>query len=99
MVKAKPRIFLDTNVIFSGLYSPSGAPGKILEGFVKGKINVLISHQVLEELVRVMTIKLPEGLPALKVLLTNVPPEIIPDPPIEESGQWKGYLLAGMPQF
>ena len=56
---------------------------------------MLSSRTILEELVRVMTIKLPEGLPALKVLLTNVPPEIIPDPPIEESGQWKGYLLAG----
>jgi uncharacterized protein len=86
--KPKLRIFLDTNVIFSGLYSSQGAPGIVLEHFVKGHVNVVISQQVLEEVVRTTKVKLPEALPALKRFLVNAPLEVIADPSPEAIQQW-----------
>ena len=89
---SKPRVFLDTNVIFSGLYSSKGAPGKILELFIKGQIEVVVSQQVLDEVVRTVKDKLPEALPALNTLLVNNPPEVVPAPEIEYIKQWPGVL-------
>ena len=80
MPKSKPRVFLDSNVIFSGLYSPEGAPGIILEHFVKGRMNVVVSQQVLEEVIRTIKEKLPDALPALRRLLVSVLPEVVADP-------------------
>ena len=81
--KRKPRVFLDSNVIFSGLYSPRGSPALILERFIAGDISVVVSQQVLEEVVRTIRKKLPESLPVLKRLLISTPPEVTPDPPLE----------------
>ena len=92
MPKSKVRVFLDTNVIFSGLYSSKGTPGILLELFIKGDINVVVSQQVLEEVVRTLKEKLPEALPALRKLLVNMPPEIRPDPSLEEIKHWAGKL-------
>jgi putative PIN family toxin of toxin-antitoxin system len=82
------RVFLDTNVIFSGLYSPGGAPGIILKYFAAGRIGVVVSRQVLEEVVRTIKEKLPEALPALKRFLVNAPPEVWADPSIESIQHW-----------
>ena len=92
MSKPKPRVFLDSNVIFSGLHSPQGAPGAILERFIKGGINVVVSQQVLEEVIRTIKEKLPEALPALKSLLVSMPPEVITDPKLEDIKRWAKRL-------
>ncbi|RJO62919.1 MAG: putative toxin-antitoxin system toxin component, PIN family [Dehalococcoidia bacterium] len=89
------RVFLDTNVIFSGLYSHGGAPGVIIEAFVKGEIKAVISQQVLEELVRTVKEKLPVVIPVLKAMLVNSPPEIVPDPSAAEIKTWASLLEAG----
>jgi putative PIN family toxin of toxin-antitoxin system len=94
-VKPEPRVFLDSNVIFSGLYSSGGAPGIILELFMRGKIRVVVSQQVLEEVVRTLKEKLPGALPALKTLLVNTPPEIVKDPLVSEITRWADRLQAG----
>lgn len=83
MSKRKLRVFLDSNVIFSGLYSPRGSPALILEHFVAGDISVVVSQQVLEEVVRTIKEKLPDALPVLKKLLVSTPPEVTADPPLE----------------
>lgn len=95
MPKPEPRVFLDSNVIFSGLYSSQGAPGAILEHFIRGKIRVVISQQVLEEVVRIVKEKVPTAIPALQRLLLNIPPEIVADPEPEEIAQWTGGLSIG----
>jgi putative PIN family toxin of toxin-antitoxin system len=82
------RVFLDSNVIVSGLYSSQRAPGKIIEYFIAGRIKVVVSRQVLEEIVRVIRQKLPEALPALNTLLINTPPEIVKDPPASDMERW-----------
>ena len=83
MSKRKLRVFLDSNVIFSGLYSPRGSPALILEHFVAGDISVVVSQQVLEEVVRTVKEKLPDALPVLRRLLMSTPPEVAADPPLE----------------
>lgn len=86
--KPKLRVFLDSNVLFSGLYSADGPAGVILRCFVEGKLRVVISQQVLEEVVRTIKEKLPEALPALKKLMVNIPPEVVGDRPSEEVARW-----------
>lgn len=86
------RVFLDSNVILSGLYSPKGPPGIILEHFVKGNISVVVSRQVLEEVIRTVKEKIPGVLPALRTLLINAPPEITADPKLEEIERWTGKM-------
>lgn len=78
--RANLRVFLDSNILFSGLYSTEGPPGKIVDLYVRGEISVLVSTLVLEELVRTIRTKLPKALPALERLLTSVPPEVVADP-------------------
>ncbi len=95
MPKPRPRVFLDSNVIFSGLYSPEGAPGVILDHFVKGSISIVVSQQVLEEVVRTVRAKLPDALPALKRLLMGIPPEIVADPESREVERWMNKLPLG----
>jgi putative PIN family toxin of toxin-antitoxin system len=88
----RPRVFLDSNVIFSGLYSRKGAPSRILQAFVTGSICVGISQQVLDEVVRTIKEKLPAILPMLKELLMSAPPEIQADPTREEVNRWEDRL-------
>ncbi len=93
--RPRPRIFLDSNVIISGLYSSNGAPGEILERFVKGEIRLVISQQVLEEVVRNIQVKLPEALAALETLLVNAPPEVAKDPDYSAVEHWTDRLSVG----
>lgn len=86
------RVFLDSNVIFSGLYSSSGAPGKILEVFIEGELELVISRQVLDEVIRTIKEKLPQILPALRKLLENSPPEVVRDPALEDVKRWASEL-------
>jgi len=90
----RPRVFLDSNVIFSGLYSSEGAPAVILRRFIEGGLRVVMSQQVLEEVVRTMNEKLPEALPSLRQLLVSVPPEITEDPAPEDVARWDGVIHA-----
>lgn len=86
--KPKPRVFLDSNIIFSGLYSPKGAPGIILEHFIKGDISMVVSQQVLEEVIRTIKEKLPDALPASRRLLVSIPLEVRADPEPGEIKRW-----------
>jgi putative PIN family toxin of toxin-antitoxin system len=92
VARSKPRVFLDSNVIFSGLYSSKRAPGIILEHFIRGNIRVVVSQQVLEEVIRTLKEKLPDTLPSLKKLLVSTPPEIIADPSLKEIERWAGKI-------
>ncbi len=90
----RPRVFLDANVIFSGLCSAQGAPAVLLKLFVEGRLRVVISQQVLEEVVRTIGRRLPEALPSLRKLLLSVPPEIAEDPPPEDIAFWAQVVHA-----
>ena len=94
MIRLGLRVFLDTNVLFSGFYSEGGPPGEILNLYVRGEITVVVSRQVLEELVVAIREKLPLAISALERLLTGVPPEVVADPPVAESDRARGVINA-----
>lgn len=80
MSEAPLRVFLDTNVLFSALHSPSGTPSKLLQAAAAAGFQPILSDRVLDELVRNLVRKLPHLLPSLAGLLVNVPFEIVPQP-------------------
>jgi len=90
-----PSVFLDSNVIFSGLHSPGGSPGSILENMLDGRISVIVSRQILEEVVRTFKKKLPQALPALSEFFLNSPLTVIGDPEREEVLPWTDTLKEG----
>ena len=92
MVAASERPFLDTNVLFSGLYNTIGPPAAILDFHVQRRLRIVISMQLLDELVRTIERKKPELLPRLTALLTNAPPELVDDPSDEQVQRVSSYI-------
>jgi putative PIN family toxin of toxin-antitoxin system len=48
------RVVLDTNVLVSGLAYPTGVPGRIVGGWQRGGLDVVLSKYILDEMVRVL---------------------------------------------
>lgn len=48
------RVIVDTNIIVSGLISPSGPPGKIVDAFLQGFLISVVSPATLAELEAVL---------------------------------------------
>ena len=80
----RPRVFLDTNVLVSALYSADGPPAAILRLHVDERITIVVSQLVVEELIRAIRRKLPDALPPLREFLLTTPPEVVPDPSGDE---------------
>ena len=76
---ARSRIFIDTNVWFSAFYGSPHAE-RIIKAHIEGKIQAIISKQVLDELVRNISAKIPHAVIPLKNLLEATPPLIVADP-------------------
>ncbi|SFY34662.1 putative toxin-antitoxin system toxin component, PIN family [Azotobacter vinelandii] len=51
---ARLRVVLDTNVLVSGLAYPGSVPGRIVAAWRQGGLEVVLSHYILDELVRVL---------------------------------------------
>jgi putative PIN family toxin of toxin-antitoxin system len=88
----KLKIFIDSNVFISGLYWEKGAPGVIINDYILGKIDIVISQRVLNEVIIVLKEKLPSILPLLQKFLLSYPPEIIKDSIPQDVAKWKGIL-------
>lgn len=80
MTVANPRPFLDTNVLFSGLYSRAGPPAAILNLHATGRLTAVVSQHVLGELVRAINTKQQRLIPLLHMFLAVTPPEVCADP-------------------
>ena len=48
------RVVLDTNVLVSGFAYPGSVPGRIVATWRQGGLNVVLSHYIIDELVRVL---------------------------------------------
>jgi len=83
-----PRVFLDTNVLFSGLRTPGGKPHRILEAATTGDIQAVVSGGVLVELLRNMRRKAPAMLAGLELFLRSTPLEIVPEPSPQDTAPW-----------
>ena len=49
------RVVLDANVVISGLISDSGPPGRILDAWVEGRFELVVSASILKEWERVLS--------------------------------------------
>jgi len=49
------RVVLDTNVLLSGLMYPSSAPGRIVEAWISGRFDLVVSYAQLSEIARTLT--------------------------------------------
>jgi len=88
-LETKPRVFLDTNVLFSGVHSESGVPKRLLDAAGLSRYQVVVSRLVLDELVRNLRSKSPSSLPKLEKVFGEVRFEIVSDPPNEEIRRWR----------
>jgi len=94
MAKRVVKIFLDSNVILSGLISDKGAPRIILDilslnlPFLKG----VTGEYNLIEIERNMKKKIPQALPVYKKYLSKLNLEIIPIPSYEEIKKFSEYI-------
>jgi predicted nucleic acid-binding protein len=86
------RIFIDSNVLISGIYSSKGAPAKILYLHAYGRLKIVVSQLILIETVLTLREKKPDAIPALNAFLTSCPPEIVMNPPVEQVNKWSAYL-------
>ena len=91
----KPRIFLDSNIIFSGFYSLQSTPGQILQAGISGRISIVISRQVLDEVIRNIRRKLPGILEPVIEFLSATAIEIVANPGPEEVAGSRLNLLPG----
>jgi len=90
--KPDHRIFVDSNVLISGIFSPKGTPAKILYLHTSGRVTVVVSQLILIETVLTLREKKPEAVSALNAFLTNTPPEIVKNPSIDQVKKWTEYL-------
>ncbi len=88
-----PRVFLDTNVLFSSAYSASGAPRRLLGAAALGQIQPVVSRTVLDELVPNLRRKAPAALPAWERIFRDVPFQMAVEPSREEIERWLGAGL------
>lgn len=75
------KIFLDTNVWFSALWGSRNCR-TLLDAHAEGKINAVLSQEVLKELLRNLKIKIPRAFDVFQNMMLLHPPEIIEDPKI-----------------
>jgi predicted nucleic acid-binding protein len=94
MVKKAARVFLDSNVILSGLISDKGAPRIILDLLclnlpvligLTGRYNII-------EIKRNLKKKMPEILPIYEEYFPKLRFEIVPLPSPEEVGRFSGSI-------
>ena len=92
MAGNESRPFVDTNVLYSGFHNPKGAPGRIVDAHMSGRITLVISRLVLDELLRTIRSKRPALLPDVRQFLTEAPPEVCPDPTVDAVSQARAWI-------
>jgi len=85
-------LFVDSSVPIAGAGSRGGASRAVLMMAEIGLFKVILSRQVLDECERNLSKKLPAALPIFAELLANIEPEIVADPPAEESARWETII-------
>ncbi len=92
MPKRSTRIFLDSNVILSGLFSDKGAPRIILDLLSLGlpQLEAATGQYNIIEIERNLIKKMPEALPVYKKYIPLLNLDIIPFPSFKEMAKLSG---------
>src|SRR3972149_8752093 len=88
--RTRPRVFLDTNVLFSALRTPGGKPRRPLQGATEGMVQGTVSQVVLGELARNLRRKAPYLIRDLEQLLIAATLEVVPEALDDEIARWRG---------
>jgi predicted nucleic acid-binding protein len=81
-------IFADSSILIAGAASKTGASRAVLTMAEIGLFKILISEQVLEECQRNLHKKIPLALPIFNQLISQINPEILPNPSREQFLQY-----------
>ena len=73
------RIFIDTSVLFSAIFSSNGYARDLLHLAGEGKVTLVLSRDVLNETERNLLKKSPGKIPLFTTLIAVLEPEIIED--------------------
>jgi predicted nucleic acid-binding protein len=84
MANLRLRPFVDTSAWLDALRIEAGPAAAVLEQHARGEVVIVVSRQVLEEVITVLRAIRPELLPCLQIYLTSSTPEVCPDPDISE---------------
>jgi len=74
------RVFLDTNVLFSGIYQEAGASGKLLDLAAFGSFTPVVSVAVIVELVRNVQRKAPHLMSRVERFFEESHFEVVANP-------------------
>ena len=83
------RVFFDTNMLFSALYTPAGRPASLVRSALAGEMQTVISQEVIAELTRNIASKARYLLGALPEFLQHSSIQVAGDPPPEEISRWR----------
>ncbi|MCA0454351.1 MAG: putative toxin-antitoxin system toxin component, PIN family [Chloroflexi bacterium] len=78
------RIFVDTSVLFSAIFSPNGHARDLLNLAVDNILTLVISQDVLDETERNLQKKAPGKVLLFTTLITLLEPEIVQNLTVEE---------------
>jgi len=92
MTTKKPRLFLDTSVIFAAVLSPTGGARKLFLLGEAGLIQLVVGPTVLRECQEVIQRKSPATLPTLAQLLASASLETSQAPAQKQIGEAKAYV-------
>lgn len=74
---SKPKVFIDSSVLIAVAISPTGSARDLILAAMNNQFKVVISSLVLEETQRNLTNKAPQALPALRIFLEALNPEVV----------------------
>lgn len=94
MATAKLRPFLDTNVLIAGLYNPDRLPATILKRHEEGRLTIVISSQVLDELTRVLRLSKPDLLGTFDTFRRRAPLKLAPEPDAATVRRFRAFINA-----
>lgn len=96
MAERKLKVFLDSNVFISGLFSEKGAPRLILDILSLGlpPLAAVTGAYNIAEVERNLRAKLPEALPVFQSTLSALQLDIVPIPSAQDLKPWAGQTAA-----
>ena len=82
------RVVVDANVLVSGLAYPKGVPGQVVNAWLSGSLAVVLSHYILDEVVRVLprvpaNRRTPEEIRDIAEGFLSLAQMVVPDAKIE----------------
>ena len=88
----KPRVFLDSSALFSGVFSSRGAARLILRLGESGVVELLVSSQVVAETERALRRKAARVLGHLAIVLDASGCRVVPNPALEVVREWESLI-------